>query len=333
VSNHEIVLTPELLALPAPQSTRVIASARAADVEAAYETFVGGKDSGSGLHDLRVAVRRLRSWLRAHREYLDDTVRPKTRKRLKRIAEATNPARDAEVGLAWIAMHTDLAKRERTGATYVQQRLEREVEDATAAARKEVEDRVPRTIQSLSSQLSAFVVRQRVDAPEPPPRMTVVMRDVLLVHAESFAGRMGAIDSASDVDGVHRARIAVKRLRYVLEPLADAADVPPLLEQLQGLQTILGAIHDTHRVSNQLVREIGAAAARDARRTVQAKLGRDGADDDGPSFASIRPGLTTLAERSHDAQQTTYKQFRRRWRPAQVKRLVSAVEGIANNLG
>src|SRR3954466_166851 len=92
-------LTTELLSMPAPHAVRAVALARLDEVRSAYDRFIEGDEDG--LHDLRVALRRLRSWLRAFRPEVSDTLRPKTRRRLASLAAATNGARDAEVGLAW----------------------------------------------------------------------------------------------------------------------------------------------------------------------------------------------------------------------------------------
>ncbi|HEY2025526.1 MAG TPA: CHAD domain-containing protein, partial [Gemmatimonadaceae bacterium] len=59
-------------------------------------------NAADALHDFRVALRRLRSWLRAFRPYLDDRVRRPTRRRLGRIADASNAGRDIEVQIAWL---------------------------------------------------------------------------------------------------------------------------------------------------------------------------------------------------------------------------------------
>src|SRR5262245_39952375 len=93
-------LTPELLAMPAPHAVRAVALARLDELRSSYDRFVDGDEEG--LHDLRVALRRLRSWLRAFRPEVNDTLRKKTRRGLRDLADATNAARDAEVGLKWI---------------------------------------------------------------------------------------------------------------------------------------------------------------------------------------------------------------------------------------
>src|SRR5438034_5476602 len=112
-------------------------------------------------------------------------------------------------------------------------------------------------MKALSKQLATYWIRQDVDSPQPTPRMTVATHDVLLFHSEALDGRMSEIESASDAKGIHRARIAAKRLRYVLEPLSDEGIVASLVQQLAALQAVLGAVHDSHRVSGRLIREVG----------------------------------------------------------------------------
>ncbi|MGH9885846.1 MAG: CHAD domain-containing protein, partial [bacterium] len=80
---------------------RVAADELLARVRKKSEDLAANEDPDA-LHDFRVAVRRLRSWLRAFGAELDDTLRGKERKRLDRIAEATRESRDLEVHIAWI---------------------------------------------------------------------------------------------------------------------------------------------------------------------------------------------------------------------------------------
>ena len=97
-------LTAELLAQPAPHAARVLAMHRLDELSAAYDVFLA--DEAKGLHDVRVAVRRLRSWLRAYESEIGNTLRKKTKRRLRKLAKASNPARDAEVAVEWIAAQT-----------------------------------------------------------------------------------------------------------------------------------------------------------------------------------------------------------------------------------
>ena len=59
------------------------------------------REHPEALHDFRVALRRLRSHLRAYAPY-SDPVPEKLNRRLRRLARTTNAARDAEVQLEWL---------------------------------------------------------------------------------------------------------------------------------------------------------------------------------------------------------------------------------------
>src|SRR6478672_7935479 len=84
------------------RGARRSALALLAHVRAARDRLddLGDKEA---LHDFRVALRRLRSWLRAFRPALADTVGPKIERRLKQIAKETGASRDLEVHVAWVS--------------------------------------------------------------------------------------------------------------------------------------------------------------------------------------------------------------------------------------
>jgi CHAD domain-containing protein len=69
-------LTPDVLVQSSRRASRIIATARLAAVRGAYERFEA--DEPDALHQLRVSLRRLRSWLRAYRPELEDTMHRRT---------------------------------------------------------------------------------------------------------------------------------------------------------------------------------------------------------------------------------------------------------------
>jgi CHAD domain-containing protein len=330
-------LTAQLLGTPAPRAVRLIASARLTELSAAYERFASSADGvGDGLHDLRVALRRLRSWLRAFRREVDDTVRRKTRRRLSALAEATNGARDAEVALEWITMQTDLSARERAGSGYVASRLRHECDAGFRAAREALENDLPKLVDSLSEQLASYWQRQSVAEPSAPKSTAAVTGEALIDHGKRLARAIDRAASPGEFDAAHRARIAAKRLRYLLETLNGKPATAALVKRLTDLQDVLGIVHDSHRIANRLVREIGECAARDARRVAMHALARTDDDDDEdeeqPPFSRIRPGLTALAHRAQRSEQEAYARFRRRWRKRQVESTLAALEQVAETL-
>src|SRR5258708_18455205 len=103
-------LTAQLLDAPVRHSSRAVARALLAVVVAERARLPDGPNA---LHDFRVALRRLRSWQRAFRPWLRDTGRGRTRRALATLADASNDARDAEVGLEWLDVQCELPAQAR----------------------------------------------------------------------------------------------------------------------------------------------------------------------------------------------------------------------------
>jgi len=90
-----------LLRRPAAASAAAIGLARLGEARAAC-TRLANESDRDALHDFRVAVRRLRTVLRAFRRELK-TVPKKLERQLRDLTRATSGGRDAEVQLAWLA--------------------------------------------------------------------------------------------------------------------------------------------------------------------------------------------------------------------------------------
>src|ERR1700752_1484631 len=85
----------ELLEQPVERAARDVALRLLERAEEERGRLSDGDDP-EALHDFRVAVRRLRSWLKAFKQPLRGSVSGKHRGRLRRVAHATNAGRDAE---------------------------------------------------------------------------------------------------------------------------------------------------------------------------------------------------------------------------------------------
>lgn len=325
-------LTIELLSQPAPQAARVLAMNRLGELSAAYDAFL--TDEARGLHDVRVAVRRLRSWLRAYEREIGDTLRKKTRRRLRKLAHASNPARDAEVAVEWISAQTAAAPRERAGIRYMTQRFEKECDAASADARAILKRRMPRVVSALSKELQTYWTKHEVSGAKPVMTMAVATRDVLRDHVDGLARTASRVESANDARRAHRVRISAKRLRYVLETLTGNASAAALVKRLTTLQDLLGAAHDAHVIADRIVRELGECAARDARRTAMRAMQLSGDDvlATVPAFSRTRAGLTALAVRAHEDDLRGVTTFHHSWRGRQIKSITAAVSLLADGL-
>src|SRR5678815_877357 len=125
-------LIPDVLTQSSRRASRIIATARLAAVRGAYERF--NADEPDALHQLRVALRRLRSWIRAYRPELEDTTRRRTLRRLRKLVRTTNGARDAEVWATWIDAQTESAAKARAGHRYIAAQLTKQHDRASGEA-------------------------------------------------------------------------------------------------------------------------------------------------------------------------------------------------------
>ena len=80
----------------------------------------------------------------------------------------------------------------------------------------------------------------------PDGRMRRNARRILQVRIDEVYSFDGLVADPANVTELHDMRIACKRLRYLLEifGIAFDADLDPFLEEVKGLQDLLGDIHD-----------------------------------------------------------------------------------------
>ncbi|HEU4721141.1 MAG TPA: CHAD domain-containing protein [Gemmatimonadaceae bacterium] len=329
--DDRIRLTPALLGMPAQHSTRVVASGLLDELLAAQDRFAA--EDAEGLHDLRVAMRRLRSWMRAFRPELSDTVRGRTRRRLHALASATNEARDTEVVLDFLDRQTNLPARSRATARALAERLGNARDAHVRALRRTLARDLTKVTRGLAMQLESWWERHAVDEPRPVPSTSAVLADAIHRHLRRVDRALARIEPPGKADDLHRARIAVKRLRYLLEPLDESLGAAEPIRQLQALQGELGDARDAHRIAMQLVREVGEHSARSARRRALTSVGVAGDDDAAPPETAVtRAGLTELARRAHAARETALSEFTTRWREAEIAALVEQVRAVAARL-
>lgn len=287
----------ESLGQPAVEMAHRIARDLAAQAIAARERL-GAEDDAEALHDFRVALRRLRSILRAYRPHLTPGLGKPVRRRLKGLAAATGESRDLEVHLAWLLdAREQLTARERIGVSWLIRRLRAKKRKADAKLGQEVAVHFASLRRRLESRLRRYALSLDLEDPNAEPRYGLVTRDLMLELGDALRQRLGEVESLADQASTHQARIRGKRLRYVLEPVAEA--IPggdDLLATLTRLQDQLGELHDAHVFGGEIAEAVHAAAAYEGRR-------RD-----------PRPGLVALAGRLRDRSEQRLDELRAdRW--------------------
>jgi CHAD domain-containing protein/CYTH domain-containing protein len=306
---------PSLLQLPAPRAARLLALGFLRDAAAAHRRLSDPGD-GEALHDFRVSLRRLRATLEEHRGVLEG-VRKRHRQAVGRLLQSTGSARDAQVhAAAFAALRGRLGGGERAGADGILRRLAEAGEgkaDATAA-----EKAFPRIRRRLEKRLATLTVAVEEEPGDATP-FAAVLADRVERAAGKAAARVGRACEEVDPVSVHRARLAVKRLRYLVEPFAPELDGGAgLVALLRAMQDRMGALRDGWLAVQRVAAAAGPAPMSNG----------DGRDGDGYGEADsavasgdeeeTAAGLRALVARLGEEQRAAADELRRRCSAGEV---------------
>lgn len=293
-------LPPDLLELRAERGARLVARELLRRARSVRKRL-GAGDDPDALHDFRVALRRLRSWVRAYQPYLGKSVPKRARKALRGLADATNAGRDAEVHLVWIQRASqDLSPEHLGGAAWLTGRLEERRDQAYRGVVRKTASVFDRLEPDLRARL------RRTASPE-ADRFGTVTATLVQAHTVGLRERLDQIHGSADESAIHAARIRAKRLRYLLEPLEqyrEAAGI--LIQRLRRLQELLGELHDLHLLAVELANPRAPAPA--------------------------RAGLLALAERATAREGEVFATVRPEWLEAGAEECFAQVQGLAQSL-
>jgi CHAD domain-containing protein len=221
----------------------LILPVRLEEVFACEEATRAG-DPEAGVHDMRVAMKRLREGLRLFRKVYPQPALEPFLTRVETLNDALGQVRDRDVTQAHLL---DLLNGEKpsAGLRALLARLSAE-RDAAFSELITLLDQL--AAENFPPDLRAFIADGR------RPRSHAVAGERLrpFAHARiarqlrDLGHRLPAVADESDAAGLHRARIVEKKLRYRLEPFLTVLDKPvqkayPTICQLHDA---LGDVHD-----------------------------------------------------------------------------------------
>jgi len=336
--------TPGLLSRPPEEGARRLALSFLDQAAAAHPRLrhpAGSADAADAaesedteaLHDFRVALRRLRSCLKAYAEPLGGSVPKKLARRLQKLAQATGPGRDTEVQIEWLrGRRKHLGAAHRAGLAWQLARLEERLHAAYGDLLHEVAGEFPGLEAKLRQRLSVYRTEVHLDAGGPCPSFGHVTAAILREQAADLAGRLSRVSAPEDVEEAHRARISAKRLRYLMEPFID--EVPgaaPLVKSLKGFQDLLGELHDAHVLEAELAAAVEAAAAERAQRLFALALQEipDAALLRAERRRSREPGLLALARLNRARRDQLFARLQSGWLEGRADELLLRMEELA----
>src|SRR5205809_1328586 len=258
-----------LLARPAPAAAALVGLTLLDEARAACGRL-DAPDDAEALHDFRVASRRLRTLLRSFRRELGRAVAKKLQRRLRDVTRATSAGRDAEVQLAWVRSHRpELGRRAGPGLPWLLTRLEDRQDRAYTDIRREI----PPEFRQIERRVRRGLNATLLDASQAERSFAAATSRLIREHVAALDQELESARSTRDPDAVHAARISVKRLRYLLEPIAaERPRAGALVEPLKRLQNVLGELHDLQVLLGDLGVAVAEAAAERARRLHAAAL-------------------------------------------------------------
>nr|WP_300309103.1 CHAD domain-containing protein [Halomonas sp.] len=193
-----------------------------------------------GLHDFRVALRRLRSLFKDYIGYFPARAPRKLVTDLRDLARSTNTARDAEVMLAWLESQAEGAPAAERGAiAWWKERLSAQVDDEYAGLKGSVA-----SFPLLDNRLRSAVKSLR-KASSKTPRFGAVSAEVLEYLTGKLGEELSAMRGREDEDALHRPRITGKRIRYLLRPWRKEGELFEKTEaSMKAFQEAFGDLHD-----------------------------------------------------------------------------------------
>lgn len=268
-----------LLHLPAGGAAKTYLLHLCKQADAACSRLSDAADE-EALHDFRVAIRRMRTWLRAYHLYLP--IGKSLRKRLRTMVRRTNVARDAEVAITGLqGFAHELTAAQRVGLNWLLVRLEEARQQAYADILTHIPQDWPPVARDLRHQL-------RQAGQDDVPAITQVAFELAASADAELAQKLTAIGGLQDMTPIHQARIAAKRLRYLLEPFRkDVHGIKEAVDRLSALQDAVGELHDGYVLQLKLAAAVEEAARLRARRLMELTLA-----DPADTQHSIRRGHT-----------------------------------------
>jgi CHAD domain-containing protein len=217
-------------------------------------------DAPDGVHQLRVACRRLRSVLAAFRPVLDRQRTDAIREELRWVGAQLAGARDAEVAVAHLRALVAAQPPEFVLGPVAARLQQEDLRDGLAAgdaARRALSGR--RHLAALDAVADLAADPPLTDRAADPAAAVVV--EVLASTGRRLRRAVAAAQDSDDPAALHEVRKAAKRLRYTAEVAPDLLGpaVAELRTALEDVQQVLGDRQDTV-VTRQVCARLGLQA-------------------------------------------------------------------------
>jgi CHAD domain-containing protein len=270
------------------------------------------------VHDFRVALRRLRTWLRAWRPELGDAVRRKTERRLRSLSRFAGAVRDVEVQrTAVVSKYARSSTTVKAGAHWMGERAG----GAYAIGRRDLASVLLAELGPIAARLVKDLdttAPPGASADTPVTLARTVVAEQLATHVAALPGLLRRVRSPGHVAAAHETRIAARRFRYALDAIAGfTRDVAPAARYLTALQDRLGDLHDSQVLDAQIASILdGVAAAQETPPDVPAS-----------DLAALRGRVRRRIAREYELVRDTITSAERRRAMNATRRVIKSLRG------
>ncbi len=299
---------------PAPEGARIVALRQLDQARAALARVHDAEDD-EAIHDVRVALRRLRSSLAAYQPLLDEETAARALTRAGKLASQMGGARDTEVWLAWLAPKLEDARpRRRKALDSLAAELESRQRLERSRALEGLGDRFEELESELRASLSTYEAQVTPARAPAAPAFALAVSDALRAAAAELEHALAAVTSADCAAHEHQARIAAKRVRYVLEPVRALCEgAPDVLTRLRRLQDLLGERHDRDQLGAMLRAALERASLATAQAMAAAVRERDSRAERALRAHPAENALLDLLRVSREESATLFEELANQW--------------------
>ena len=233
-------------------------------------------DDAEDLHDMRVAVRRMRAAWRVFDDAFKSSRTKRLRRRLESLSDKLGSVRDLDVltqGLE--AYRLGLDPEQQPGLDPL---LSLWARQRSSARRQLIEELDSGGYSAFVREMEEFLAAgSNAAASVPTPTIPHRVRDTAPSQIWAAYEAVRAYELVlpwADIETIHQLRIATKWLRYTLEFFGETLgpDGPRLLGRVAALQDFLGDLHDAD-VAAKLARDVLVARAGELSRTETEAIG------------------------------------------------------------
>jgi CHAD domain-containing protein len=283
-----------------PEGIRLVLTTRMEEM-CSYAEIIPSWSDIEDVHDMRVASRRLRSALNDFKPFLSKQIISHFQKQIRLTARSLGMVRDKDVAIQRLEeLQPTVPDNLKSGIDIMIEKISREREKARTSLLQVMEDL------DLSQLREDFIDALGSEAAYSYPKgikFHQASRQMIGTRYQQLLDLGASLYHPYKIEKLHRARIAAKRLRYVIELFTSCLpELDYFAKEVAKLQSSLGEVHDYDEWIINLGKEL--------------KRGEVKTEED----SSKRQATFYLLERFVKARTGCYRRALKRWQQWETER-------------